>query len=468
MSMTDKETIEYVQSYNNRERVSEDYNRFLVFNGKVKEIVRKAISKEFELQETVDELSGRIVPINLVQKIITKLAMVYKQAPYRKPLYRDPGDQELLDLYTTVLKMNMNGKLANRFFKLHKHTVWEPFLDYEGIPRLRTIASHMYTPISEDPIQPGRPTKFVKHIYTYGSDLKKHRYQIWTDEEFKIVDGNGYVLKSEMDQLNNRDGINPYGKIPFIYIAENDDGRLIPISDDDLINMQVVINLLLTDLNFASKYQLWSLLVLKNSDGTSKISFNPNSIINLPPGAELDVVKPDVNIDAALRQVEALVGMLLTSKNLSVGDVTGQVSAAQVSASGISKMVDRAESTEDRQDQEAYFIDAEKRFFNLFAHYMLPVWVDQNVLHREYIGKFTDEFEVSIQFQDPRPFLGDKETIEVEKMKMDNGLTTRFQAIKNIHPDLESSEIEDLISSIDKEKAESIRRLQEGLNGSQA
>lgn len=456
MPMTAKEIIDRVKDSENTQRVKDDFDRFKVYNGKLKDIIKKAISSEFARPETVFELSNRIVPLNITQKIINKLSMVYMESPMRAPLDKNPGDQELIDLYSDSLNVNMIGKQANRFFKLHKHTAWMPFLDRDGIPRLRALPSQSYTPISDDPKEPERPTAFVKHL-NKEIDPANQRFSIWTDDEFLIVDGKGNVQLNDMLALNNPNGENPFGKVPFVYISENDDGNLIPISDDDLITMQVAICLLLTDLAFASKYQLWSIFVIEGADGSQKIELNPNSVINIPPGAKLTTVKPETDIDKALSLIESLISLLLTTKNLSVGDISGMVKAE--GASGVAKMIDRSETTEDRKDQQAFFIDAEKRLWDLFAHNMLPWWVSTGQINRDFIGNFSDNFELSIRFMDPKPFVGDKESVEVEILKLNNNLTSMDRALKAIHNELDAEQVSELEQQINKENKERMQMM---------
>lgn len=456
MALTPKQAIEYTMSSENRSRISADYDRFVVFNGQLRDVVKKAIAKEFVLAETIKSLSDRIIPINITQKIINKLAMVYMQPPMREPGDQDVGDQEMLDQHADSLKMNRRGKLANRYFKLHKHTAWEPFLDKEGVPRLRTMPSHTYTPISIDKRQPEKPDIFVKHL-RIDKDAKESRFAFWSDERFIILNGNGDVVDGEMRALENPQGKNPFGVVPFTYISEEEDGRTIPIPDDDLITVQVAICILLSDLSFASKYQLWSIFVCKGGKVTRE-SFNPNSIISLPPGADFTAVKPDIDSDKSLTMIENILGMLLTTKNLSVGDISGVVKAE--GASGIAKMLDRAETTEDRRDQQAIFIDAEKEFWRKYSKNILPWWVNSNQINPEFAGAFSPDFELSINFKDPKPYIGDKEKVEIEKMKLESGLTTMDRALKNVHPDMDDAQIQKLKSDIEAEKKKRMQEMQ--------
>jgi hypothetical protein len=377
--------------------------------------------------------------------------MIYREPPVRVPFVENEFDQMLLDIHASVMNINTRMKSANRYFKLSKHCALEPFVSRRGVPQLRVLPSHNYTPIGNDPRNPENLTGFIKHIKTSGEGLEDWRFHYWTEEEFKILNGKGQVMETELRERDNPDGVNPYGEIPFVYISESDDNRLIPISDDDLISMQFVITSLLTDLTYASKYQAWSIYTLTGPiDDSQKVTLNPNAVLTLPEGSSLNAVKGEIDIDQMIGQVETLVGLLLTTKNLSVGDITGSIKASS-EASGVAKMIDRSETTEDRIDQEAVFIDAEKRLWDLWAHKMMPVFMKNDELAREYRGAYSEEFEVTIQFPDQKPHVSDKELIETEVLKLDNKLTTRKRALASINKDLSSEEIEELLVKIEEE-----------------
>jgi hypothetical protein len=459
MAKTDQELIEFVQSPENSERVEEDYKRYSVYNGKLRDVIKEAIAREFKKPETIMQLSKRIVPINVMQKIINKLAAVYNEPAIRTPKSKDQGDQELIDLYSESFKINQKMKFANRYFKNYKHCLLEPYLDFAGVPRMRSLSSHMYTPIGEDPVEPDRMTTLVKHVFVDKHDKRNTRFQIWTDETFKIVDGDGMVVASEMAAMNNPEGVNPYGVIPFTYIAERDDGNLIPISDDDLLSMSVVIPLLLTDLAFASKYQLWSILAIIGAK-SENITFNPNSIMDLPPGADIKVIKPELDSEKALKMVSALVAMLLSTKNLSTGDVSIELEGGGNLGAGVAKMLDNAETTEDRQDQQAFFRTGEQEFWNKYAHKILPVWVESGRVDPEHTGAFQEDFELSIRFGDPKPSMGDKDKVDLEAMKVEKGFTTELRALKAVNNDRDNEGVILLKEEIDKEKKERMKQAQ--------
>jgi hypothetical protein len=255
-----------------------------------------------------------------------------------------------------------------------------------------------------------------------------------------------------MIAMGNPDGINPYGVLPFTYIKKTED-RLVPISDDDLISIGgKIIPVLLSDLNFASKYQAWSLIALIGAE-SEKLSFNPNSVISLPADAKIETIKPQIDIDAMLRQIQAQLGMLLSSKGLKVGNTEGTLTVENAS-SGVAKMIDNSESQEIREDRIAYFRCAEESMWYNFAHFILPYWVKNGMIDPSVSGVFSEGFELSIKFPDMKISLGAKEKIDNAKAKLDAGFISKRMAIKEIDPELNDEQIEKIISDIKNETLE--------------
>jgi len=463
-----KEILTQIKSDTNLNRIKEDSDRYCIYNGKLKEIIREAIQKEFLLPETVKDMAARIIPINITQKIITKLAKVYISAPKRKSIDGNEDDQDALDFYVTEMDFNRKMNHSNNMFKLHKHVSIEPFIDSKGKPKLRILPSQTYSLFSDDKRDPTNPTVFIKHI-KFDIDLEKEIHEMWTDEDFVMVNGNGEILIDQMMALNNPEGINPYGVIPFTIIRDSDD-LLIPIMDDDLKSMQIAINLLLTDLAFATKYASWSIFYTIGV-GTEKISFNPNSVIALDHQAgtdkpEIGTIKSELDSDAMLRQVEALVSMLLSTKGLSVGTVSGQIQANNAT-SGIAKILDQAETIEDREVQASFFEDAEKEFWFKFAHNILPVWMESGEIDKEYAKPFSQDFELSIIFPEQKVMLSKKEHLELIKQKLEMGLMSFRDAVKETNPELSDLEIDDFIANIQKEKLDNVKFFQRNMQTKQ-
>lgn len=437
-----KKVLDAVYCQANKDRLCADYTRYEIYNGHIKKHIQDAITKEFILPETVKNMFYRIVPLNILKKITNKLAKIYITDPIRVSI--DETDQDALDFYSQVMCFNQAMKTANRNTELYKHALLEPFV-WEGKPYVRALPSHQYTPYNDDSTVKNVATVIAKHVEFSNEDKKKHVHHLWSDDEFIVCDGEGKIFSRD---------INPYGVLPFTYINTSQD-LVIPLPDDDLISMQMCICLLLTDLNFASKYQSWSMIYVIGKLGKN-ISFNPNSIIELSASQDeatqpsIGTVDPKVKSDELLRQIESLMGLLLTTKSLSVGTVSTSLSANDA-ASGIAKVLDQAEVIDEQQDQKALMLDAEQEFWGKFALNILPIWQKTGQLDPLYYEPLSPDFGVSVLYPKREVYTSEDMIVDIEIKKLNAGLATKEMSLKKIYPDLSAEKIIELATLIEED-----------------
>jgi hypothetical protein len=431
----------------------DNQNRWLMYNGSIKKIVKETIQKEFKKPETMHELIARLIPINMVQKIVNKLANVYNEAPLRIVSDRNESDQELVHLYESEMALNNKMKEANRFFKLFKSNLFEIVVTEKGVPNIRNLPKHTYKVWSHSKVCPEIPDTIMKWI-KFDQDPKKARLVWWTDSQHFITDGAGKWLTNEMAAINNPDGINPFGTLPFVY-TNSESFSVEPVPDDDLLRMSVVIPLILSDLAFAVKYLSWAVVYTVGA-GDGDIPFSPSSIINLDFGPngerpEVSTVSPEVDIPNVLAFVEFLVSTLLTTKNLSTSAISGQLDAGNP-ASGISKALDSAESQEDKKDQQSYFRKTENEFWEKVSKDLVPVWRANGMLNDDFNREFSSSFELDIIYREPKVIISERELIELESMKLSHGFTTRKRVLQALYPDMDDFGIEELMRELDEEE----------------
>jgi hypothetical protein len=456
-----KDKIEQIISPELRNFREADEDRYLIYNGQILEILLEAIRKEFKKPETILELGHRLVPINIVQKIINKLGMVYKTKPARASVDRNEEDNEFINLLEDAMNINQRMKEANRLFKLNKRCLVEPYLNNEGIPSLRTLPRHTYEVFSDSRVSPEKPDTIIK-VLQDDIDPVKQKYIAWTKDEMRLFDGKGSILVDEMMAINNPSGINPYKTLPFVYINESS-LSVNPLPDDDLLRMGVALPIVLSDLTLGSKYQAWSLIYTVGMEGD--IPSSPNSVIHLDFGPngekpEIGTVKPNLDIDGVLRLVEFLLATLLSTKNLSVGSIAGKLEAKSF-ASGVAKMLDQAESIEDREDQQDFFVRAEKELWDKLAFNMIPYWRRNKMLSGELNRDFSQAFELGIIFPEPKILMTQKEKLELSRLKLQGEI--KFSTLKRelavLYPNMTQEEIEQLLIEIKEEAPDPVEKL---------
>jgi len=453
-----KDKIEIIKDPMDRAVRKEAFDRWMFFNGNVQPIIKSWIEREFKKPETVEELTARIVPINIVKKIINKLAAVYTEPPLRNVADGNESDQEMLQLCEDVMKVNVNMKLGNNMFKLDKKLLTEIFVNENGMPQMRHLPAYTYKVFSHSMINPEIPDTVMKLINPNEPDETKQRFIIWTERQFLIVDGKGDIRRDLMEDMGNPDGINPFETLPFIYMADNMIS-VDPIDDDDLLKTSIAINVLMSDLLFASKYQSWSLIWTVGFNGD--LPMNPNSVVHIDRDAsgekpEINQLKPEIDTQGALRLIEALTSMLLSSRNLSTKSISNQLSVDNIQ-SGVSKAIDQSEVLEERKGQQDVFLQYEQVFWDKLAFNMIPVWRQQGLLSPELNKEFSEAFEVILTLREPQVMLSEMERIDIESKKLLEGLTTLRRSLQVLNPDMGEEEIDALILEIEEDKANKVQ-----------
>jgi len=438
----------------------QDYKRWLMFNGSTEEIIKEAISREYAKPETVEELSARLIPINFTNKIITKLAGVYTAEPMRRVSDRNVSDTELLEEYIEEMCLNQRMKEANRYFKLFKRNLMEVYVDDNGDPYVRNLPRHTYEAFSFSSLTPNRPDVIVK-IIRDDRNLTKQVLHVWSTESHYISNGHG----EPVGQPDNPDSMNTYGALPFIYINESS-FSVDPISDDDLMRMSIALPVILTDICWATKYQSNSILWTLGDVGT--IPSSPNSVVAMnfgPDGQEPKIgqIKPEVDTDKVISMVQTLVALLLSTKNLSTSTVQAQLTTSNA-ASGISKMIDNAESVEDKKDQQEYFRKAEHDLWELISKKMIPAWRASGMLNPEFNKEFSPQFMIDVYFTEPKVMTSEKEQIEISEMRLKAGFSTLRMELEAIYPQLNREQIDELALEIEAEKQNNQQSFLDGVN----
>lgn len=425
---------------------------FTMYEGGGREIIKRKIRQEFKNPEAIKELEGRLVTINIMKKVIDKMAGVYNESPVRFVVDQNETDKELVELYEDSISFNSIQKETNRHLKMFKKALKELYLDADGNPKAKLIPAHAYEVFNvenPDTTKPDIVCKIIKN-----SDKTNEQIFHWfTDESFYITDGEGVVLNDLMAVYNNTNGRNPVKALPFIYRTTSTYG-IDPIVEDDVLHISIALPIVLTDLLFACKYQCWSLIYTIGVEGS--INMNPSSVVSLNydksgQKPEIGTIKPQVDSDKVIKLVESILNMFLSSKGLTTGTISTGLNSTNA-VSGVSKMLDNAESVEDKKDQQELFLKDENEFWNVLANKIIPYWRRNQMLSAEMNRQFSKRFKVAVVFKEPKVLLTEKERVEMAILKLNNKLTSMKRELMNLNPDFTDDQIEDLIEEILEER----------------
>lgn len=452
-----------VQTHNN----CENKELLQIYEGNLKEFVEDAMLKEFK-GSTFERAKHRIAPINIFKRLVDKLAKVYTQGVIRTS--QNTTDQQLINDYELMLDLDNQMGWSDTVFNAIRSCAFEPYLDDEGFPRLRILAPHQFTVWSDNRVDPTQETVFIKFFGTADSVdgvndndedcISVNIYALYNDMEFMIVDSQ---LNERPDLLpespNDADdktpeerGLHGFGRIPFIY-QKSTRTQLVPDPNIDDKAMAILIPILLTDLNYASKYLSYGIKYGIDIDG-SNLEGNPDSmwIVNSKEGdnkkPQIGILAPAVEISEVLKLIGNTISMWLESKSIKSG-TTGE---AEMSISGIAKLIDNADVTDVRKENAIIFKATEEMGLWPLLGVMHNRWADDDLLNDKVnTSRFSDDFMININFGDMTPVTDPREKREDLKFRIDNKLTTLERAIREANPDMEVEEQDKLIAEIKAE-----------------
>ncbi|HEV8043812.1 MAG TPA: hypothetical protein VGP38_01445 [Rubrobacter sp.] len=427
---------------------------FDIFEGNLLDYIIADLKSELSPQ-SFEQILHRIPPINLLRRVVDKLSKIYQQAPARTVLDGTEADVKLLGWYERKMGINRTLNQGNEFFNLFKNCLLQPFVNGKGQPRLRAIPSDRFVTLSRDSDDPTRPTHTILLAGTRRdpSGAMVDLYYGYTDEEIVIFNSKNEVETAMMAELGNPEGSNRFGKMPFVYVNRSLN-CVMPKQDTDTLVMTKLIPVLLADLGFAVKFQAFSIMYGIDLDDEG-LKMAPNAFWRFKSGdgektPSIGSIKPQVDIDQVLGFIQAMLSIWLQSKNIRPGSV-GQMTEDNFS-SGISKLVDEMDTSEDRQKQVEFFKPAEEELWDLVMHHMHPYWSENGLIDTAG-ARFTDTAKVETNFAEQLPLVRRGELVKDLSAEVQAGFTTKKAAVAKLNPQWTQAEVEAHMEEIKAEKA---------------
>jgi hypothetical protein len=428
-----------------------------ILEGDLLKFVEAHLATELSGQSLEDALS-RVAPINFFRRIIDKLSKIYQQQPQRRIVDGTDKDQELLDWYIQKMQFDANMNVGNEFFNTFKTNLNQIFLNVDGNPDLRPIQNDMFWIWSDNKIDRTRPTHIIlpfgmqtvskidqyKRIYQKQVDI----FRVYTDEQIRILDSEG----DWHTDPNNPEAINPFGTIGNFMYVNRSKHRLNPPIDSDSFRMSVLLPVLISDLNFAVKYLAFSIVYGIDVDDEN-LKRSPNAFWHLKSDPTSDTkpevgqIKPQIDIEAAMQLIISQLSMWLNSKNIRPGSVS-DISAENM-VSGISKLVDEMDTSDERKKQVESYKAAEEKFWLDVMHKVHPVWVQNGEIANEGRFLFSQNAKVEVSFPEQLPLMSRASLVDSITKELQAGLISRVTAISKLNPDWSDMRIEEEIASID-------------------
>jgi hypothetical protein len=418
-----------------------------IFNGNLADYVIADLKKSLSPQ-VFEQQMFRLAPINILPKIIDKLTNIYQTAVTRQVVDGSTTDKELLDWYVKSYSANDKMNKANELFNLTKTSLIYPYVA-QGMPRLRVIKNDRFVVYSFDPIEPEKPTGIIVYGGKRGDvDI----YWVWDAYSFMVIDSEGKTRLDIMAEFNNVEGINPVGRLPFVYINKSDD-CLYPQQDTDIVRMTKLLPLMTSDLNLSAMFQCFS-IIYGIDVNDENIKFAPNAFWSLKSDPtsdkkpEIGTIKPQVDYQQVLGLIQSQLTIWLSTQGIRAGAL-GDLSAENF-ASGISKLIDEMDTYEARQKQTTVFQKAEVELWDLTLNAMHPYWSETGMIDNP--ARWTPTATVATKFAIQLPQQSRGQTARDLKEEYAAGFISRRRALMKLNPEMGDMEIDELIAEIDAER----------------
>lgn len=395
--MDTKDIAEFIKSHQAYLKTAEDLYR--IYNQEMMPFLAEALNASLSPSGAREALS-RACPVNLFPKVVNKVSGVYDEQPQR-------DDTEL----AAFLDLDNVMSLANRYLNIHRIVAVEPvWADGNKVSFLRVLPANKFL-VMDDGTTDANIVAFIKV-------LTPKTFMVYTKEQYITMDLEGSVTQVEP---------NLHGIIP-VTIIKRDVTTAMPTEDLDTKSMCMLMPLLLSDLNYAMKFQCFSIIYSVDVD-TSEMVIAPNAVwplrsvdtgVDEKKNPMVGTITPTVDAEKLLNVLFTQYRLWLESRSIKVATLSGGDSL-----SGIAKAIDQADTVKDIKYQRGLFTKAEADLSEIITQVggyqvsLKPVFPKQVILQET-----------------------PKEVVERVVLEMDNGLTTREQGIRTVHPDYTEDEVQ--------------------------
>lgn len=437
-----KEIIDYIK--NQTQFLKTNTEALDIYEGNLRpyvdQILRSSLSANY-----YNSIKDRVLPINILQRYIDKVANTYSKEPKRTSV--DAREQEFVDFYASALNIDQSGCIADAYANLFKGFAWEPYIDKNGKPAIREIPFNSFIVMSDSLVNPEEETIFVKFMGKMGNEDDSMLLFVYTDQEFDAFYMNG---QEASQYLVDNQGINIIGTIPFIY-GKRQKNRLLPVLDTDMLAITKSIPCMMSDASGAQMYQAFS-IIYGIDISAENLKMSPNALWSIKSDRESDknpqlgVLTPSADTDKVLSFITATFTLWLETKGVRVGSI-GQVNGTN-SSSGIAKVIDEMDVYEIIKKNQEWFEKDEEELWNLKLPKIHNYWIKSGMVNPSLVPPIMpEELSIDVEFEDPQPMKSRMEEISEVKAELEIGTMTLEQAIARLHPEYEQETIDATIGN---------------------
>lgn len=438
-----KKLLEELSSRENKDRKSESFSQYEVFNGRIGPYVKSYMKKFYSSKEV--EKIPIISSINLCKRIIAQEASLYKNAPDRK--FVGMSDDQIEVVQKVYNDMMFDAKMirVNQFYKL-QNQVHSQVAMKNGKLQIRPLLAHHLDAVPDMEWPENAEAYVISNFdksefpnltgYADGVNQKigdpddwniKSKFAIWSDEFNFIMDGNAKIISEDVkNELGLKPIIDIYNAKDFVYWVTQ--GQ----SDADFT---VQFNAAVSDLAQVMRLQGFSIAYLISEEGMipNDLMIGPNYLLTLPVNPNSQVrpqfgyAQPNADLKGGIDYLESFLSTYLSSRGLNPSLISTQGKSEHYS-SGLDRLLAQISKFEASKSDIETFINAEQDIFKIIIRY-LNVYSGTDLLNYKVKEINENEAAVEIKFKEPDLIKTDSEKLSLIERRMDLGLISRVEAV---------------------------------------
>jgi len=494
-----QKVLEEILGKENQDRKNEALKRYEIFRDATKKYVMQSLRKQGFKDSTLKLMEPRASNLSITKKMVKKKARTYN-AGVDRTIPNDEMGTKTIQMISDLLGVTVAMKKADEYRQLsrnafpyvHPIIVGETEADGGMKPvyslTIRTLHPHQYDVIPDaqnheiprclilSDFPAGARTMGYRNTYSdwngsrgasaFGgssagdrvgdgtdqtiadtpsdSGAGKQAFVWWTARYHFTTDCEGKIIQG----VSPADLLNPIKRLPGPNISTEQDGEFWAQGGDDMIDGSVLVNVLLTDASSILSQQGWGQPVYTGNELKGEFEVGPHNVISLitqdgqaiAPSFEFKSTDP--HTENWIKLLEAYVALLLTTNNLSPRNIQGKLDGATV-ASGIAKMIDESESTEDVTDAQAYFQLKEMELWQIISAWLEVYRSTERLIPAlQQLDKF-DGTKINAKFNAAGVVLSETERVDILQKRKDLGIDTLVELIKRDDPSLTDKQAED-------------------------
>ena len=408
------------------ERVRHFQRLYDYYIGDEKEILRhleEAMGRTFKTS-TIDRM--QLPYMNIVRRVIDRLALAYKLSPDRYVVveHKSEGEQTIpdekqqksQDNYQEMLKgsnINAQAKLWHKLAKLSDTVLVQPAWRDEHLEYDVFAPHQIYVRERQDNFL---LAEAVVYQITQRNEAGESEFRkvFWSDTQHYILDKDDKPIP----QPENPDNINPYGVLPFAILRMKETENFWGEGDTQLVNICEKTNILLASAYHNVIMQSHGQAIAINFNVKGELQTGPDTVIQAD-NVSTDMQTPQFQFahpEPAINESMQFIDWIIKTAGMMRGLAANSLSIEAKAESGAAKAIDNFELMELREDDLEILRPFEKQLFNISR----TVWN----YHSSGEQKIAEDAVFGIDFIEPEIMLTPKEEYEVKQIKLKLGLWT--------------------------------------------